>query len=95
MYWLIYGLVCVGLYTRVYVYMHILYMHVHVCVCLCVCSQGRLCAGKGGAGEPGSSSVGPDHQHAAVDCSAECQRGGQDEADADQQEHGRGLYHSE
>lgn len=73
-----------------------------VCVCLHVhtvnayarmrvCSQGRLCAGKGGAGEPGSGSVGPDHQHAAVNRSAERQRGGQDEADADQQEHGRGI----
>lgn len=58
--------------------------------CVCVCSQGRLCAGEGGAGEPGSGSVGPDHQHAAIDGSAERQRGGQDEADADQQEHGRG-----
>lgn len=62
-----------------------------MCMCVCVCSQGRLCDGKGGAGEPGSDSVGPDHQHAAIDGSAEHQCGGPDEADADQQEHGSGT----
>lgn len=54
-----------------------------------VCSQGGCFAGTRRAGKPGSGSVRPGHQHAAVSCSEECQRGGQDEADADQQEHGR------
>lgn len=63
-------------------------VYAHVCL---VCSQGGPCAGKCRAGKPGSGSIGPDHQHAAINCSAERQRGGQDEVDADQQEHGMGT----
>ncbi|XP_034392529.1 signal transducer and activator of transcription 6 isoform X4 [Cyclopterus lumpus] len=49
--------------------------------------MGRLCAGKSGPGEQRPGSVGPDHQHAAIDRSAERQCGGPAEANADQQEH--------
>lgn len=55
----------------------------HVCR-----SQGRLYVGKCRAGIPGSDSVRPGLKHAADDGSAEFQRGGQDEADAAQQEDG-------
>lgn len=66
-----------------------MYKHVYLCVCVCVCLKGRLYPRKCGAGIPGSGPVGRAHQGAARDGSAECQRGGQNEADADHQEHGR------
>lgn len=55
---------------------------------MCVLSQGGLFTGKGRARESSSNSVGPGYQHAAIRCSAECQCCREDEADADEQEHG-------
>lgn len=52
------------------------------------CSQGRLYVGQCGAENPGWDSVQRGPENAAVDGAPEHQRGGPDEADADQQEHG-------
>lgn len=56
---------------------------------VCVCLQGRAGVRQRGEGRSGSSSAGADHQPAAVHRPSERQRGGQDEADADQQEYGK------
>lgn len=55
---------------------------------MCVRWQGGAGARQRGEGRSSSSSAGADHQPAAVHRPSERQRGGQDEADADQQEHG-------
>lgn len=60
-----------------------------------VSRQGRSGAWQRGEGRPSSSSAGADHQLAAVHRPSECQRRGQDEADADQQEHGRRPFKTE
>lgn len=61
--------------------------HVNAVTVLC-CSQGRLYAGQCGAEKPGWDSVQRGPENAAVHGAPEHQRGGPDEADADQQEHG-------
>lgn len=61
--------------------------HVNAITVLCR-SQGRLYVGQRGAEKPGGDSVQRGPEDAAVDGAPEHQRGGPDEADADQQEHG-------